>query len=139
MQVCTVAPVPGETKVWQYITLMKRVFLIDCPGVVYAGDPSNSDDAATVLKGVVRIERLEDAAAYIPALMERVKPEYLVRFLHASWVCMCTALAALSGTILEDQLLLSLRILILLQLYLRQTASVEDMRVWRMFGTEAPA
>lgn len=78
MQVCTVAPVPGETKVWQYITLMKRVFLIDCPGVVYAGDPSNSDDAATVLKGVVRIERLEDAAAYIPALMQRVKPEYLV-------------------------------------------------------------
>ena len=26
---------PGETKVWQYITLMKRIFLIDCPGVVY--------------------------------------------------------------------------------------------------------
>lgn len=78
VQVCTVAPVPGETKVWQYITLMKRVFLIDCPGVVYAGDPSNSDDAATVLKGVVRIERLEDAASYIPALLLRVKPEYLV-------------------------------------------------------------
>ena len=31
------APVPGETKVWQYITLMKRIFLIDCPGVVYNG------------------------------------------------------------------------------------------------------
>lgn len=25
----------GETKVWQYIALMKRIFLIDCPGVVY--------------------------------------------------------------------------------------------------------
>ena len=23
-------PVPGETKVWQYITLMKRIYLIDC-------------------------------------------------------------------------------------------------------------
>ena len=34
------APVPGETKVWQYITLMKRIFLIDCPGVVYNGTPS---------------------------------------------------------------------------------------------------
>ena len=32
---CKVAPIPGETKVWQYITLMKRIFLIDCPGVVY--------------------------------------------------------------------------------------------------------
>ena len=27
---CTVAPIPGQTKVWQYVTLMKRVFLIDC-------------------------------------------------------------------------------------------------------------
>ena len=31
---CKVAPVPGETKIWQYISLMKRIFLIDCPGVV---------------------------------------------------------------------------------------------------------
>lgn len=76
-QVCTVAPVPGETKVWQYITLMKRVFLIDCPGVVYneAGD----SEVQTVLKGVVRIERLEDATVYVPAVLERIKPEYLVR------------------------------------------------------------
>lgn len=71
------APVPGETKVWQYITLMKRVFLIDCPGVVYndAGDT----ETQTVLKGVVRIERLEDATVYVPAVLERIKPEYLVR------------------------------------------------------------
>lgn len=27
---CNVAPIPGETKVWQYVTLTKRVFLIDC-------------------------------------------------------------------------------------------------------------
>ncbi|KAG1359562.1 Nuclear/nucleolar GTPase 2 [Cocos nucifera] len=32
--VCKVAPIPGETKVWQYITLTKGIFLIDCPGVV---------------------------------------------------------------------------------------------------------
>jgi nuclear GTP-binding protein len=41
----------GETKVWQYITLFRRIFLVDCPGVVYdVGD----DDTNTVLKGVVR-------------------------------------------------------------------------------------
>ena len=34
LQVCKVAPVPGETKVWQYNTLTKRIFLVDCPGVV---------------------------------------------------------------------------------------------------------
>lgn len=35
---------------WQYITLMRRIFLIDCPGVVYPSEDSESD---IVLKGVV--------------------------------------------------------------------------------------
>ena len=34
-KVCNTAPIPGETKVWEYITLMKKIHLIDCPGVVY--------------------------------------------------------------------------------------------------------
>lgn len=84
VQVCEVAPVPGQTKVWQYVTLMKRVFLIDCPGVVYARDTSTRDDAAMVLKGVVRIERLEDAGEFIPEVLRRVKPDYLVRRLPPS-------------------------------------------------------
>ena len=78
MQVCTVAPVPGETKVWQYVTLMKRVYLIDCPGVVYS--ESRDTDAATVLKGVVRLERLEDATVFVPELLAQVKHAHLVRF-----------------------------------------------------------
>ena len=56
---CKVAPVPGETKVWQYITLMKRIYLIDCPGVVY---PSSDGEVELVLKGVVRAEKLSDPA-----------------------------------------------------------------------------
>ena len=36
---------------WQYITLTKRIFLIDCPGVVYQNSDSETD---VVLKGVVR-------------------------------------------------------------------------------------
>ena len=71
---CKAAPVPGETKVWQYISLMKRIFLIDCPGVVYdVGD----NDVDTVLKGVVRAERLEDATEFIPAILQRVKKEHI--------------------------------------------------------------
>lgn len=50
------APVPGETKVWQYITLMKKIFLIDCPGVVY--NKTEDTDTDAVLKGVVRVENL---------------------------------------------------------------------------------
>jgi hypothetical protein len=52
LQVCKVAPIPGETKVWQYITLTKKIFLIDCPGVVYQNNDSETD---IVLKGVVCI------------------------------------------------------------------------------------
>jgi hypothetical protein len=52
---CKVAPIPGETKVWQYITLMKRIFLIDCPGIVF---PTGATETELVLKGVVRSEKL---------------------------------------------------------------------------------
>ena len=41
-----------SSQVWQYVTLMRRIFLIDCPGVVY---PSGDTPTDTVLKGVVRI------------------------------------------------------------------------------------
>lgn len=75
-KVCKVAPIAGETKVWQYITLMKRIFLIDCPGVVY--DAANTEtDTEKVLKGVVRVELVPDPEQYIPSLMERVKAEHL--------------------------------------------------------------
>lgn len=76
-KVCTVAPVPGETKVWQYITLTKRIYLIDCPGIV----PTSARDSqtGTVLKGVVRVEALATPSEHVPALMARVKPVYLAR------------------------------------------------------------
>ena len=64
-------------QVWQYITLMKRVFLIDCPGVVYS--KSGDTDTDAVLKGVVRVEGLEDATEHVAEVLRRVKPEYLVR------------------------------------------------------------
>jgi nuclear GTP-binding protein len=38
-----VAPIAGETKVWQYITLMKKVYLIDCPGVVPPGQETDEE------------------------------------------------------------------------------------------------
>lgn len=76
-KVCTVAPIPGETKVWQYITLMRRIYLIDCPGVVPIS--AKDSEADTVLKGVVRVENLESPAEHIPALLERVRQEYIER------------------------------------------------------------
>ena len=69
------APIPGETKVWQYVTLMKRIYLIDCPGVV----PPSSQDTPTdlVLRGVVRVEKVEHPEQYITALLSRVKRHHM--------------------------------------------------------------
>ncbi|GKZ35847.1 GTPase required for pre-60S ribosomal subunit nuclear export and maturation [Aspergillus brasiliensis] len=76
-KVCTVAPIPGETKVWQYVTLMKRIYLIDCPGVV----PPNPNDSPEdiLLRGVVRVENVENPEQYIPAILKRVQPKHLER------------------------------------------------------------
>ncbi|KAB5591186.1 hypothetical protein CTheo_5360 [Ceratobasidium theobromae] len=93
-RVCRVAPIPGETKVrpnlqhpntlidgppkvWQYITLMRRIYLIDCPGIVPVSAKDSQTD--TVLKGVVRVENLPAPSEHIPALLNRVRTVYLER------------------------------------------------------------
>jgi nuclear GTP-binding protein len=76
-KVCTVAPIPGETKIWQYITLMKRIYLIDCPGVV---PPSNTDTPQDILlRGVVRVENVENPEQYIPAVLSKTKSRHIER------------------------------------------------------------
>jgi len=57
-KVCMCAPIPGETKVWQYITLTKQIYLIDCPGVVHENNNKSCTDL--VLCGIVRVEKLTD-------------------------------------------------------------------------------
>ena len=101
-KVCKAAPIPGETKIWQYVTLMKRIHLIDCPGVVY-----NTNDTEThkVLKGVVRSERLSMPEHYVDGILERVKPEYISRMYGVNnWKSpaeFLTLLARQSGKLLK--------------------------------------
>lgn len=76
-KVCNVAPIAGETKVWQYVTLMKRIYMIDCPGIV---PPNKSDtDEELLLRGVVRIENVEHPAQYIDAVLNRCQPRHIQR------------------------------------------------------------
>ena len=76
-KVCVVAPIAGETKVWQYITLMKRIYMIDCPGIV---PPNQNDtDEDLLLRGSVRVENVEYPAQYIEAVLRRVQPKHLQR------------------------------------------------------------
>mmetsp|Transcript_34972 Transcript_34972/g.70742 ORF Transcript_34972/g.70742 Transcript_34972/m.70742 type:complete len:524 (-) Transcript_34972:1449-3020(-) len=72
---CKVAPIPGETKIWQYITLFRNIYLIDCPGVVV--DTAGDTETDSVLKGVVRAERLETPEDFIDAILETVKREHI--------------------------------------------------------------
>lgn len=58
---CKTAPVPGETKVWQYVALTKRINLIDAPGVVWTMGQFSMDKAAARDEGGVaqRLQGLE--------------------------------------------------------------------------------
>ena len=73
-KVCKVAPIPGETKVWQYIRLTKRIHLIDCPGVVY---PDGETEADKVLKGVTRVEYLKTPTFYVSHVLQRTQTAYI--------------------------------------------------------------
>ncbi|KAK6886952.1 Nucleolar GTP-binding protein 2 [Candida tropicalis] len=76
-KVCQVAPIPGETKVWQYITLMKRIFLIDCPGIV---PPSAKDSESDILfRGVVRVEHVSNPEQFIPDMLKKCERKHLER------------------------------------------------------------
>lgn len=75
--VCKVAPIAGETKVWQYVTLMRRIYMIDCPGVC----PPNLNDTDDVLllKGSIRVENVEYPAQYVDAVLNRVQRRHIDR------------------------------------------------------------
>ena len=76
-KVATVAPIPGETKVWQYITLTKRMYLIDCPGIVPPSNGASPEDL--LLRGAVRTEKVENPEQYIPAVLAKTKQRHMER------------------------------------------------------------
>lgn len=78
-QVCKAAPIPGETKVWQYICLTRKIYAIDCPGIVPITKVDLENDSNKVLKGVVRAEKLENPSVYVDEVLRRVKKHYLVK------------------------------------------------------------
>jgi len=56
---------------------MKRIYLIDCPGVV---PPSNNDSEQDILlRGVVRVENVEHPEQYIAAVLNKTKPQHIER------------------------------------------------------------
>ncbi|KAG5439321.1 hypothetical protein PCK2_000857 [Pneumocystis canis] len=76
-KVCNVAPIPGETKVWQYIRMTSKIYMIDCPGIV----PPNDDDSETaiVMKGALRVEKISSPEQHIQAILDRCETKHLER------------------------------------------------------------
>jgi len=66
------------------VALTKRIYLIDCPGVVYEGDHTETDK---ILKGVLRAEKIDEPLEYIPGILLKAKKEYLQKLYKVeSWV-----------------------------------------------------
>ncbi|EEQ36904.1 conserved hypothetical protein [Clavispora lusitaniae ATCC 42720] len=56
---------------------MKRIFLIDCPGIV---PPSNKDTESDILfRGVVRVEHVSNPEQYIPDMLQKCERKHLER------------------------------------------------------------
>lgn len=81
---CSVAPIPGQTKIWQFVSLFDKFYLIDCPGVVY---PRPGDGVVSaILRSVVRIQKIEYPEEYVGEILKRIRPEYLQRMYEIeSW------------------------------------------------------
>ncbi|KAI9716191.1 MAG: GTPase required for pre-60S ribosomal subunit nuclear export and maturation [Chrysothrix sp. TS-e1954] len=74
-KVAKTAPVPGETRVWQYIKLMKRILCIDCPGIV---PPSQHDsDEDILLRGAIRVEAVSNPEQYVAAALRKCKQRHV--------------------------------------------------------------
>ena len=56
---------------------MKRIYLIDCPGVVPPSQGDNEEDI--LLRGVVRVENVEHPAQYIDAVLRRAQTKHIER------------------------------------------------------------
>ncbi|CCJ30027.1 unnamed protein product [Pneumocystis jirovecii] len=76
-KVCNVAPIPGETKVWQYIRMTSKIFMIDCPGIVPPSD--NDSETEIIMKGAFRVEKISNPEQHIYAILDRCETKHLER------------------------------------------------------------
>lgn len=82
---------------------MKRIYLIDCPGVV---PPNNNDTEEDILlRGVVRVENVENPEQYIEAVLKRTQPRHIQRTYdiksYADAIDFLTILARKGGRLLK--------------------------------------
>ena len=76
-KVASAGPIPSETKVWQFLSFTKRIYLIDCPGIVPPSQYSTPENL--LLRGAIRVDNVDNPEQYIPGLLTRVQRHHMER------------------------------------------------------------
>jgi nuclear GTP-binding protein len=75
-RVCNVGATPGITRSMQEIQLDKHIKLLDCPGIVMAGD----NDPSAPLRNCLKVEGLSDKIGPVEAILKRCDSKSLILF-----------------------------------------------------------
>lgn len=78
--VCETAVEPGTTRICQFVTEMKKVLLIDCPGFTF--NRLNNQEIDIFLNSMVRNEVTNRTTEYLYELLRRIKCEHIKRASH---------------------------------------------------------
>ncbi|KAI8080409.1 P-loop containing nucleoside triphosphate hydrolase protein [Thamnidium elegans] len=85
-KVCGVGSTPGFTKVAQQITLDKNIKLLDCPGIVFAQQGQDGQNAAEItLRNCVKVELLDDPITPVEVIVSRCTTEQLMKMYNVSY------------------------------------------------------
>ncbi|KAG1078435.1 hypothetical protein G6F42_024267 [Rhizopus arrhizus] len=85
-KVCGVGSTPGFTKVAQQITLDKNIKLLDCPGIVFAQQGQDGQNAAEItLRTFVKVELLDDPITPVEVIVSRCTTEQLMKMYNVAY------------------------------------------------------
>ncbi|KAL9541424.1 hypothetical protein MBANPS3_009131 [Mucor bainieri] len=85
-KVCGVGSTPGFTKVAQQITLDKNIKLLDCPGIVFAQQGQDGQNAAEItLRNCVKVELLDDPITPVEVIVSRCTTEQLMKMYNVAF------------------------------------------------------
>jgi len=75
-----VSPHPGFTKSMQEVVIDKNIKLLDCPGIIFAGNEEHTQGSGLVLRNCIGVDQIEDPVAALEDLHSKCKPEFLMEF-----------------------------------------------------------
>ena len=74
-----VGAAPGVTTHAQLVAIDSKVKLMDCPGIIFARAQTEEERAEVMLRNCVRVEKLDDPAVPVEAILRKVPAEQLRR------------------------------------------------------------